>query len=100
MFECSVAFMARCALPRISVAEIDRMLKNISRRYKGFAAEGLVYGGMTDRAVVANHSSFGAYVLSVMTPKAARSVVVTYVVDMGLPVGLHLREEIGLVKSL
>lgn len=55
---------------------------------------------MTDIAVIADGLAGVAYVLSVMTTEAAGEIEMTDVVGVRLPVGLHLRKEIGAEYAL
>ena len=55
---------------------------------------------MTDVAIVANHFSRVADVLAVMTTKTTGRVKMSDIVRMSGPVGLHLREKVGLEDAL
>src|SRR6188508_2684970 len=100
MLKGSVTFMARGALPSVFIAKIYGVLKHIARRNKRFAGKTLVNRGVANRAFVTDHLPITAEMLSIVTTETTLGVVVTDVVDMRLPICLHLREKVGLVYPL
>ena len=80
MLKRAVGFVADGALPVSLVAEVYRMLKLTVRRKHGFSAEGLVDGRVTYIAVVSNHLSFAAEMLTVVASKTALRVEMTDIV--------------------
>ena len=100
MLERACSRMTCRALPCVFVAEVDRVLElTIRRRYR-FSAERLIDRGVAHSAVIPNDAAVIARMLAVVTPKTALGVIVAYVVRMRLPVGLHLGEEVRLIKLL
>lgn len=55
---------------------------------------------MTDVAVVGDHFAGVADVLAIVTAEAAREIQMADVIGVRLPVGLHLREKVGLKDPL
>ena len=55
---------------------------------------------MTDIAVVLNNAPIATYMFPIVTAETALRIEVTDVIGMGLPIGVHLREEVGLEDSL
>ena len=99
MFERFVGLVASFAFAISQASEIDRMLEEFGlqgrRRIRGISQD-----GVTDIAVVADHFARVANVLTIVTAETTREIEMTDVVWMGLPVGLHLGKEIGLIYTL
>ena len=76
------------------------MLEHPVRRLNRFPAERLIERGMADRAIVADHLSVFAGVLSVVAAEATLSVEMTDVVEVRPPVRFHLGEEVSLIDPL
>src|SRR6476620_10141570 len=97
MLERAVAFVTCGTLPGVLVAKISRMLENSVGRLEHASAERLLQRCVTDRAVVSNYASVTARVLAVVTSETSLSVQVPEIIYVGLPIGLHLREEVCLI---
>ena len=100
MFERSISLVTRRALPGVLVTEIHRMLKRLALRLEALSAKRLLNSGVADRAVVSYHAAVGAEVLPVVTSETTLTVKVADVIDVGLPVGFHFREKVGLIDLL
>ena len=100
MLEWLVGFMTDRALKRISVAQIDRVLKLTVLRREGFSAESLVDRRVANAAVVSDNLSFFTKMLSVVASETALHLVMPDVVGVRLPVGFHFGKEIRLINSL
>ena len=100
MLEGPVTFVAYGALPGILIAKIYGVLKHIARWNKRFARKTLVNRSVANRAFVSDDLPIIAEMLPVMTTETALGVVMSDVIDMCLPIRLHLREEVGLVYPL
>ncbi|MDT4954380.1 MAG: hypothetical protein QOJ02_2518, partial [Acidobacteriota bacterium] len=99
MHEWAYSFMANSTLQFREVAQGNRVLKP-SRLYIGCDGCDLIQYRVTGVAVVADDLPGIALVLTVVAAETALRIEVAYVVRVSLPVGLHLREEIGLVDAL
>ena len=100
MFERPVALVTCRTLPCVLVTQVHRVLEGPARGLEGPPSECLLDGRVTDAALVPDYLALSTHMLAVMTTKAALRVVVPDVVDVGLPVRVHLREEIRLVYLL
>jgi hypothetical protein len=99
VLEWPVGLMTTLALPVCQRTQIDRVFERAGgdRLFRG---RGVVNDGVTNIAVITDHLSSVAYVLSIMTTEAAREIEMTDIVRVRLPVGFHLRKEIGAEYSL
>jgi len=100
VLEGSVTFVAGRALPGILVAEIYGVLKHVARGNRRFAAKTLVNRSVADRAFVSDNLPVVAEMLAIVTTETALGIVMSDVVDVCLPIRLHLREKVGLVDPL
>ena len=94
-----VRLMAALAFAVREAAQINRMLIGTELHGSGGICR-VVNHRVTYIAVVADDLARVANVLAVMTTKTATEVKMADVVRMGLPVGPHLREEIGFKDPL
>ena len=100
MLEGPVTFVAYGALPGILIAKIYGVLKDIAWGNERFTAKTLVNGGVANRAFVSNDLPVAAEMLPIVTTETALGIVMSDVVDMCLPICLHLREKVRLVYLL
>lgn len=92
--------MARRALPRVPVAQIDRMLKDPILHSNRFTEVCLIDRRMANAALVPDHFTVRAKVLAVMASETTLRIEMADIVSVGPPICLHLREEIRLVQTL
>src|SRR5262245_49342800 len=100
MFEWSFPCVTSLAVEASQISQLNRMFVRSQPGVPFGRRRRIVDHRMADIAIVSNHLPALAHMLSVVTPEAAGKIEVTYVVRMGLPVGLHLRKRICLKDSL
>lgn len=76
------------------IADVDRMLEvgGGAHNSAGRSSLGLGHEGVALVAVAAHHSTVSADVLTVMAAEAPAVIEVAEIIEMRLPVQLHLRE--------
>ena len=99
MLEGLVGFMTTLAFPIAQRTQINRVLERAGRHGR-FRVCRVVKNRVTDIAVGTDRLAGITYMLSIMTTEAAAEIEMTDIVRMCLPVGFHLREEIGAEYSL
>ncbi len=96
VLEAPVALVTGGAVELALAAQRHCVPERAVRRRRGDSPFGLIQHRVADSAVLADHAPRVAGELAVVTAEAPLEVEVADVVRMRLPVGLHLREGIGL----